>query len=83
MNMLKAFFKNYYGTILSFIAVFFAYKIATEMQYLDRYLYPQVGSIAEALQPCWACSSPWPSASRWGSAPGCAKRFIPSSTPSA
>lgn len=53
MNKLKAFFKNYYGTILIFIAVFFAYKIATDMQYLDRYLYPQVGSIAESFQTCW------------------------------
>lgn len=53
MNRVKAFIKNYGGTVLIFLAVFMAYKIATDMQYLDRYLYPQVGTIVESFRTSW------------------------------
>ena len=53
MNRLRAFFKNYTGTILIFVGIFLVYKIATDLEFLDRYIFPQVGTIGQSFLEHW------------------------------
>ena len=44
---------NFVGTLVLILVVFLSYMFATEMKFLDRYLFPQVSNIGNAFMDFW------------------------------
>ncbi|WP_303150554.1 ABC transporter permease [uncultured Cloacibacillus sp.] len=53
MKYIVSFAKDYIGTVVIVLSVYFAYMFATDTQILDRYLFPQIGNIGEAFKKYW------------------------------
>ena len=48
-----SFVRDYLGTLLIVLVVFLAYMFATDLEILDRYLFPQVGNIGNTFKEYW------------------------------